>query len=178
LPKVTQAHLDARRQQIIDAARSLFAAQGFARTSMTDLVGASGLSIGAIYRYFRSKDEIIAAICDQAGGSLPTVLDAETITCFLEQIRRLSREDGHARLIAQIYAEAAIDPRLAEVVQHQVQELRGEVAARLTGRSPEQAESIAEAFVALAHGYTQQLAIRGDLDPAPFVTGLVGILDS
>jgi hypothetical protein len=55
MPRVGQAHLDARRQQIVDAARARFAAHGFARTSMADIVAESGLSIGAIYRY-SSKD--------------------------------------------------------------------------------------------------------------------------
>ncbi|MGO1286093.1 MAG: TetR/AcrR family transcriptional regulator [Brachybacterium sp.] len=175
MPKVSQAHLEARRQQIIDAARTLFATRGFARASMTDLVDASGLSTGAIYRYFRSKDEIIVAICEQSSGALPETLTAETIDAFLQQIRRLAREEGHARLIAQIYAEAAISPQLATLVEHQVEELRTAVAALLPGRTPAQAQQIAEAFVALCHGYTQQLAIRGDLDPAPFTAALVEI---
>ena len=37
MPRVSQAHLDARRAQIVDAARRLFARQGFAATSMQDI---------------------------------------------------------------------------------------------------------------------------------------------
>src|SRR3954462_1611376 len=101
MPRVTQAHLDARRQQILDAARARFATHGFARTSMTDLVEASGLSVGAIYRYFKGKDEIVAAICEQSDQALPTELTAGSTREFLEHIRTMAREEDHARLVAQ-----------------------------------------------------------------------------
>ncbi|GAA4568637.1 TetR/AcrR family transcriptional regulator [Planotetraspora kaengkrachanensis] len=175
MPKVSQAHLDARRQQIIDAARARFAVHGFARTSMTDIVEASGLSTGAIYRYFTSKDEIVAAICEQAGHALPAELTAESIHDFLQHIRTLARQEDHARLVAQIYAEAAVTPSLAALVHRQLQELREAVAALLPDHEPAHAARIAEAFVALCHGYTQQLAVRGDLEPAPFTAALVAI---
>ena len=71
MPKVDQAHLDARRQQIVDAARVRFTTHGFAGTSMTDIVAESGLSTGAIYRYFASKDEIIVEVCEQGSDALP-----------------------------------------------------------------------------------------------------------
>ena len=43
MPKVDQEHLDARRKQIVDAARARFTAHGFAGTSMADLVDAGRL---------------------------------------------------------------------------------------------------------------------------------------
>jgi AcrR family transcriptional regulator len=175
MPKVSQSHLDARRQQIVDAARARFASHGFARTSMTDIVEASGLSVGSIYRYFRSKDEIVTAICDQAGQALPAELTAESVHDFLQHIRTLAREEDHARLVAQIYAEAAVSPTLAALVDRQLRDLRDAVAALLPDRDPGRAARTAEAFVALCHGYTQQLAVRGDLDPAPFAAALVAI---
>ncbi|MEA5365400.1 TetR family transcriptional regulator [Amycolatopsis sp., V23-08] len=178
MPRVTQAHLDARRQQILDAARARFASHGFARTSMTDLVEASGLSTGAIYRYFKGKDEIVAAICAHSNQALPTELTAGSAREFLEHIRTMAREEDHARLVAQIYAEAAVSPPLADLVRRQLAELRAAVAGLLPGREPAEADRIAEAFVTLCGGYGQQLAIRGDLDPAPFVTALVAIIES
>lgn len=67
---------------------------------MADIVDEVGLSNGAIYRYFRSKEEIVVAVCEQASGELPKALTPAA----------LSRESGHARLISQIYAEAALSP--------------------------------------------------------------------
>ncbi|GHF54903.1 AcrR family transcriptional regulator [Amycolatopsis bartoniae] len=178
MPRVSQAHLDARRQQILDAARARFATHGFARTSMTDLVEASGLSVGSIYRYFESKDQIVAAICEQATHALPAELTAESAHDFLQHIRTLAREEDHARLVAQIYAEAAVSPALAALVQRQLEDLRQAVAALLPHHAPAAAERAAEAFVALCHGYTQQLAVRGDLDPAPYTAALMAIIES
>lgn len=178
MPKVSQSHLAARRQQIIDAARVRFATHGFARTSMPDIVEASGLSIGAIYRYFKAKDDIVVAICEQSSQALPSELTAESIHLFLQHIRTMAREEGHARLVAQIYAEAAVSPPLAALVQQQLDDLRHAVAALLPDHEPARAEHIAEAFVAICHGYAQQLAVRGDVDPAPFTAALLAVTES
>ncbi|WP_194915458.1 TetR/AcrR family transcriptional regulator [Catenulispora rubra] len=177
MPKVSQAHLDARRQQILDAARARFASHGFAHTSMADIVTESGLSNGAIYRYFTSKDEIVVAVCEQAGEALPQELTAETVTGFLEHVRTLARETGHARLVAQIYAEAAVSPPLAAVVQRQLAAMRAAVAASVPDPRRRDAEQIAEPFVALCSSYGQQLAVRGDVDSAPFVAALMAIIE-
>jgi AcrR family transcriptional regulator len=176
LPKVDQEHLDARRQQIVDAARNRFATHGFAHTSMADIVTESGLSTGAIYRYFGSKEEIIIAVCEQASDAFPTALTIESIGGLLEHVRVLARDRGHAKLIAQIYAEAAVSPALAEIVERQLATMRARVAELIPDALSGEAESIAEAFVAISSGYNQQLAVRGDLDPAPFTKALMGVL--
>lgn len=176
MPKVSQAHMDARRQQIIEAARARFASHGFARTSMTDLVEASGLSIGAIYRHFTNKDELVAAICEQSDQAFPAELTATSVRDFLEHIRTMAREEDHARLVAQIFAEAAVSPELAAIVQRQLAGMRDAVAALLPGRGQSEAGRIAETFVTICHGYSQQLAVRGDLDPAPFAEALTAII--
>lgn len=178
MPKVGQAHLDARRQQILDAARARFASHGFARTSMADIVTESGLSVGAIYRYFSSKDELVIAVCEQASDAFPKALTVEDVTGFLEHVRTLARENGHARLVAQIYAEAALSPALAAIVAQQLAAMRAAVAELIADERPNvDAEAVAEAFVAVGIGYNQQLAVRGDLDPAPFTRALMSLLE-
>ena len=176
MPKVDQEHLDARRQQIVDAARERFATHGFAHTSMADIVTESGLSTGAIYRYFGSKEEIVIAVCEQASDAFPDALTFESTSGFLEHVRVLARDKGHARLIAQIYAEAAVSPALAKIVARQLATMRAAVAELVPGAPSDEAESIAEAFVAVSSAYSQQLAVRGDLDPAPFTKALMAIL--
>ena len=54
-----------RREQILDAAQSVFARFGFERARMDDIVQESGLSKGALYWYFKGKDEIIQALMDR-----------------------------------------------------------------------------------------------------------------
>ena len=176
MPRVQQAHLDARRQQIVDAARTRFASHGFARTSLPDIVAESGLSTGAIYRYFRSKDEIVLAVCEQSRDAFPDALTVDAVEGFLEHIRALARE-GHARLVAQIYAEAALSPALATVVAQQMATMRAAVVELLPGKPDVESEQIAEAFVAVCAAYNQQLAVRGDVDPAPFTRAIMAVLD-
>ncbi len=120
----------------------------------------SGLSNGAIYRYFTSKDEIVIAVCEQGGEALPQTLTAEAVDGFLEHVRTLARETDHARLVAQIYTEAAVSPPLAAVVQQQLAAMRAAVAELVPEGRRRDAEHIAEAFVALCSSYNQQLAIR------------------
>jgi AcrR family transcriptional regulator len=144
---------------------------------MPDVAEASGLSIGAIYRYFKGKDEIVTAICEQTSQGGPADLTASSIHDFVQHIRAMAREKGHARLVAQIYAEAAVSPPLAALVDRQLEDLRNAIAALLPDTQRPRAGQIAEAFVALCGGYSQQLAVRGDLDPAPFIAALTAIID-
>jgi AcrR family transcriptional regulator len=176
MPKVGQAHLDARRQQIVDAARARFARDGFARTSMADIVTESGLSTGAIYRYFKSKDELVVAVCEQASDALPQSLSPDAVRGFLDHVRALAR-DGHARLVTQVYAEAALNPALAAIVEAQLAALRTAVAQLIAAEHPDSdAGPAAEAFVAIGAAYNQQLAVRGDLDPAPYARALLAVI--
>ncbi|MDO8611735.1 MAG: TetR/AcrR family transcriptional regulator [Dehalococcoidia bacterium] len=66
MPKVTEAHLEARRSQILDAAWTCFARKGYHQATMQDICQESGLSPGAIYRYFESKEAILKAINERS----------------------------------------------------------------------------------------------------------------
>ncbi|OHV35165.1 MULTISPECIES: TetR/AcrR family transcriptional regulator [Pseudofrankia] len=65
MPKVSEEHTLARRQQILAAAARCFTRAGFHRTTVADIVAESGLSAGLLYRYFADKDAIVAAIAIQ-----------------------------------------------------------------------------------------------------------------
>jgi len=62
MPKISQAKRDARQQQILDAALACFSENGFHQTGMADIVRRAGLSHGAVYLYFQSKDDLIEAL--------------------------------------------------------------------------------------------------------------------
>ena len=62
MPKISDEKRDARRRQILDAAAACFSESGFHQTGMADIVRRSGLSHGAVYVYFQSKDDIIEAL--------------------------------------------------------------------------------------------------------------------
>ena len=106
-PKVTEAHLEARRQQVLDAALECFARQGFHQTTIQDICREAELSPGAVYRYFASKEEIIEASCEACQqdsiatiasavekGDALDVLDELTEAAFAE----IDRPDAHTRL--------------------------------------------------------------------------------
>src|ERR1700761_8578795 len=62
MPKISQQARDARRDQILSAARRCFLRDGFHATSMQDLFAEAGMSSGAVYHYFPSKEAVIIAI--------------------------------------------------------------------------------------------------------------------
>lgn len=61
MPKRDDAHMDGRRNQIIDGLLASIRKHGLANTSTQDVAAASGLSVGSIYVHFKSKDEILHA---------------------------------------------------------------------------------------------------------------------
>ncbi len=62
MPKISDERKLERSQQILDAARRCFIDKGFHRASMSDVIRESGLSAGAVYSYYSSKEELIAAV--------------------------------------------------------------------------------------------------------------------
>jgi AcrR family transcriptional regulator len=56
---------EARREQILDAAETVFSERGFDKARMDDIVRESGLSKGALYWYYKSKDALIQALLDR-----------------------------------------------------------------------------------------------------------------
>ena len=66
MPKVSEEHLEARRQQIVDAAVQCFARSGIHGTSLDDIRLEADLSRGAVYHYFKSKEDIIDALRERS----------------------------------------------------------------------------------------------------------------
>jgi AcrR family transcriptional regulator len=66
MARVTKEHLDARKNQILDAAWSCFGRRGYHQTTMQEVATAAGISAGAIYRYYPSKEAVLQAISERA----------------------------------------------------------------------------------------------------------------
>lgn len=167
MPKVTQAHRDARRQQIVAAARAAFAEKGFAQTSTGDIIARSGLSNGAVYTYFGSKNDIVQAVC---GEAIDTMLGDESVRDLSGLLDRLRGIDGgidhHARLVAQIWAEATVSPTLAALLRQQLQRVHERTAeflrqARADSGLPAlpDLDQSAEVLLTLLIGYLQRVAV-------------------
>ena len=59
-----RASSEATRRQIVETALALFRERGFDETTMRDIAGRAGLSLGAAYYYFKSKEAIVGAYYD------------------------------------------------------------------------------------------------------------------
>jgi AcrR family transcriptional regulator len=84
-----------RRTQILEAAMVVFARQGFDQARMDDIAQEVGLSKGALYLYYKSKDAIISAILQfffsQVMKKLQSFLESEEQPSVREQLLRLNQ---------------------------------------------------------------------------------------
>ena len=78
MPRVSDEYMTRRREEILGAAKACFAREGFHATSMRDIYRECGLSPGAVYNHFASKEEIVRALgeerlreCGADGKQLP-----------------------------------------------------------------------------------------------------------
>lgn len=71
MPRVTDEHKERRRQAILDAAMDVFIGKGYQLATINDVATRSGLSVGAIYRYFGGKGEIMLALVEERLGRTP-----------------------------------------------------------------------------------------------------------
>ena len=56
--------VERRRRQIVDAAAKLFIAQGFHKTTTRQIARAAGVSIGSLYEYVASKEDVLYLVCE------------------------------------------------------------------------------------------------------------------
>lgn len=135
-----------RRRQILDAAVDCFRRRGFHQTSMQEICAEAGISAGAVYRYFDSKADIIAAIARDRRSDTPPYEAANASTvdalCRVAEHFFAKIADGEGPLIAEVLAEAGRDPTLARTL------------------ADIDAQYVAECAGAIRNGQT-----AGDIDP-------------
>lgn len=139
MPRVSQQYRDARRREILEAAGRCFAENGFHSTSMQDFFAASGLTAGLVYRYFRSKDELIATLAGEALELLHAgVAEAiaaeeppgteEVLARLLRTLDELDSREGMARVAVQVWGEALVNPAVAEITTAGIARLQAALA--------------------------------------------------
>lgn len=195
MPKVSQEHLDARRDEILDAACLCFARKGFHETTIADIREASGLSTGAIYGHFESKDAIVRAAADRALERLEAMVEIAReepdprhgLRRLYEAVTACATAPGEgglesSRLEVRLRAAAIHDPDLRALVQRWYRTLIPEIAELVEriradeGRPRDPpAERIARAIVAAMEGSLVQRVIdeEADLDLAETVVGWI-----
>src|SRR6202000_433727 len=68
----------ATRQAILDAARAVFREMGFEAATVRDIIRRTGLSVGAFYNYYRSKEEVFDALADDGARRFRSILQAQS----------------------------------------------------------------------------------------------------
>lgn len=190
MPRVSEEHLERRRQQILDAAQVCFTRKGFFETSMQDVFAESGMSAGAVYRYFKSKDEIVAALASQTTVPVRAVLaervrdeplptPAELIATVAEEVIRHSGPEGVVRLAPQAWALAMVNDDVGDFVRATMGGLRqtlGEYAGRMVAEGwlpPEtDIDAVAKTVLSLFPGFILQHLILGDITPETIARGI------
>jgi AcrR family transcriptional regulator len=196
MPKVTVEHRTARHDQIVSAARRCAIEQGFHKTTMADVIRESGLSAGAVYGYFKSKNELVSAIADQALSSIDELFDAILATdqpltpiaalqATLEHVVQIAEEPGGdvTRVALQAWAEAMHNESIAGIAREKYALLRSkfaEVARRAqadgTVAADADPEYIAQALFGLVPGFVLQRLLLGDVTPQSYVAGFAALV--
>jgi AcrR family transcriptional regulator len=107
----TQAERAAEtREALIEAARPLFAAQGFAEVALETIVRAAGVTRGALYHHFADKTELFAAVFEKVEGDVAARMG--------EAIAASNQTDPVEvmRLGADFWLDACSDPEVQRIV--------------------------------------------------------------
>jgi AcrR family transcriptional regulator len=126
-----------RRFEILRAAQTCFARSGFHQTSMQEICIEAGMSPGNLYRYFRSKEEIIAGIAERDRADAAEQFAAVGKGNFFDGLAALAqhhlveRSAEEVALCAEIMAESRRNPAVARIYQDMEVDVRARFIALL-----------------------------------------------
>lgn len=202
MPRISEGRRAARRTDIVDAARRCFARNGFHQTSMPDLLAEAGVSAGAFYRYFASKDEVILEIAAEAFGSLVGSIDgllasepAPDVPGLLAAMTRPLQGtsfgergvdlDDMLRCGVQAWGETVRNETLRARAQHGFDVVGERLTEALTrgqeaGRVPADAvpADVARLIMAILPGLLVQRVVFDEKDPAAVVRAASALMAS
>jgi TetR/AcrR family transcriptional regulator, transcriptional repressor of aconitase len=179
VPRVSESYLEGRRRQIMDAAITCFSREGFHRTTMQDIVAETGLSAGALYRYFPAKEDIVAAIAEehhlQEASALANAGSDADLRTALHRIAEATlgrltdpHEQRWRRVTVQVWGEALRDERIMEVVRAGLTEpvaIIAELVRQAQRAKTVPAELDPEAFARVCAAIFQGLVLQQAWDP-------------
>lgn len=137
MPRITAAHEQEVRDRIVAAAVRVFSDKGFHSSTIADVCRESGLSVGAIYTYFASKEALFRQSCDLiaargleelagrlAGATTTAERMAIAIDLYIETIDLYEGAPGQISLV-QAWAEADREPGVREMLAARRERLVG-----------------------------------------------------
>lgn len=173
------AKADARRRQILDAARACVLNAGFHSSSMQQIAHAADLSVGQIYRYFDNKEAIIAALAAEDIADKKArfaALDTREVPLMhallkqcAEAVDRATQAD-RAAVFLEVVAEAARNTKIHAVLKAADGEELALHRSMLRLACPPdvsdaEIEARAEVFAALFDGIAMRAVIRPSNEP-------------
>jgi TetR/AcrR family transcriptional regulator, transcriptional repressor of aconitase len=200
MPRISDERREARREQILDAARAGLLEHGLEAVSMEMIIARSGLSTGAVYRYFKGKDEIIAAAftaatTEIAAAAAPVLanpksrLPSQLVQELLDAWIRYSRSGvGAAASIDRMptalhgWSYAQTDPQLKAALQASLRGFRDLCVPIIkqwqadgvvaTGVEP---DAVAQLLLSISLGFVAQRSLTGDADVRAHVEALAAL---
>ena len=177
MPRTSAAHLAQVRDRILDGADRAFRTSGFRGTTIPDIAGEAGVSVGLIYRYFPSKEELFLSVCqakteqqlDELAVALAGIADpVDRLGLAIDTFVRSLVEEGWGAIVVQAWAEADNNPRLRDLLSRQFDQERGfaamfirEAIARGEAAADLDVESLSLAAAMLLDGAIAHQAERG-----------------
>ncbi len=178
MPKRPAAHAEAMREQILEGGRRAFIAGGFRGTSVPSIAAEAGVSVGLIYRYFPSKEELFLELCiagtpaelEELAENLAPIDDpVERLTVAIDSYFDALLQAIGAPLVLQALAAAPADERIRVALRRRGDDLRGFSAAFVRdaivrGELPADADvdEIAAATTMLLDGALVAVAEQGE----------------
>jgi AcrR family transcriptional regulator len=169
LPRVSAEHKEQRRQAILDAAMAVFIGKGYQLATIDDISNRCGLSVGAIYRYFHNKGEIMLTLVEERLGRTPELFARLTETAGdpWEQLDRCVGLFTSALRVRHPVTGRLLLATLGEAVQD------GEIRRGLQGRFGALVSYISN----IIRDGVAQGVFRADADPAALATLLLCTAD-
>ncbi len=174
MPRVSQDHVDARRRQIIDGARSCFARHGFEGATVRRLEQEIGLSRGAIFHHFRDKDALFLAAAEDDAVEMAAVVARHGLVQVMRNLLRDADPDWLGTQL-EVSRRLRTDEEFRRRWEQRAAEIERATRGRLERRSgagmlrEDVDVDVLQRFLALAlDGLILRLATgvpAGDLDP-------------
>ena len=183
MPRVSTAFKDDRRAEILDAARRCVARTGFHQTSMQEICTEAGMSPGNLYRYFPSKEAIIAAIAERDRAEVGQELGAAQFTddffATFEALARhhlVERNADDVGLCTEMVAESRRNPAIGRIMQEFDREVHARLVAMMQaaaqrGNIPAGTDfdSVVSVLMVMADGVWWRRAVDPTFDPEAFL---------
>ncbi|WP_410823367.1 TetR/AcrR family transcriptional regulator [Methylobacterium oryzisoli] len=178
-----------RRIRILDAAERCFVRSGFHRTTMQDVAAEAAMSPGNLYRYFPSKDAIVAGLAErdrgmvQEGfGALPSGPDLLSAFFGLARQHLVDEPVEKAVLCVEMWAEATRNPAMSAICRDFEQEMRQRITGILRKAGTEEhgadAEALTVLIMVLADGMLARRALLPDFDPGPILDVMLRLVEA